>query len=184
MITAGPPGTGPPGSTTPPAVSLQAFDRRHLARTLQWTNDPELARLLGRARPVTEEEHGRWFAGLAERTDTLYFGIETGDGRHVGNVWLADIDRRHEKAEVRIVIGDPAGLGRGFGSRAIDLAASHAFGVLHLHRVYAYVLGFNVRARKAFENAGFALEGVLRQDRRSGDGYTDVLVLGRIAPQS
>jgi RimJ/RimL family protein N-acetyltransferase len=162
------------------AIALRPFERRHLARTLQWTNDPELARLLGRVRPVSDEEHHGWFAGLADRTDTLYFAIETSDDRHVGNVWLADIDRRHDKAEIRIVIGDPTCIGRGLGAHAIDLVANHAFTALRLHRVYAYVLAFNQRARRAFEKAGFTLEGVLREDRRSDGEYVDVFVLARV----
>ena len=165
----------------PALVLLQKFERRHLAQTLQWTNDPELARLLGRAGRVTGDEHERWFSGLEERSDTLFFAIETEGGRHVGNVWLADIDRRHDKAEVRIVIGDRDAMGLGVGSRAIDLMACHAFAALRLHRLYAFVLAFNFRARRAFEKSGFQLEGVLRQDRRSDDAYTDVFVLGRIA---
>jgi RimJ/RimL family protein N-acetyltransferase len=164
----------------PAPVTLQPLAQRHLSRTLQWTNDPEVARLVGRARRVTEDEHERWFSGLEGRTDTLFFAIETAGGRHVGNVWLADIDTRHDKAEVRIVIGDGDCMGRGIGSRAIDLIACHAFGALRLHRVYAYVLAFNSRARRAFEKSGFELEGVLRQDRRSGETYTDVFVLGRV----
>ena len=42
----------------------------------------------------------------------------------------------------------------------------YAFEQLGLHRVYAYVLAFNPPARRAFEKAGFALEGTLRDDRR------------------
>ena len=168
-------------SVEPAQVLLQPFARRHLPRTLQWTNDPQLARLLGRVRPVTPDEHERWFAALEGRADTVFFAVETAGGRHVGNVWLADIDTRHDKAEVRIVIGDDDCAGRGIGSRAIDLVATHAFATLRLHRVYAYVLAFNPRARRAFEKSGFELEGVLRQDRRSGEAYTDVFVLGRIA---
>ena len=162
-------------------IVLQPFERRHLSRTRNWTNDPELARLVGRVRQVSEDEHERWFAELAGRTDTRFFAIETADRGHVGNVWLADINTRDAKAEIRIVIGEPDCVGRGIGARAIDLAACHAFEVLGMHRVYAYVLAFNPRARKAFEKCGFVLEGVLREDRRSGGGYTDVFVLAKVA---
>jgi RimJ/RimL family protein N-acetyltransferase len=169
-------------SSSPTGISLRPFERRHLARTWTWTNDSELVRLLGRARPVTEDEHESWFIGLPERTDTLFFAVETFAGRHVGNVWLADIDARHRKAEVRIVIGEFDAIGHGIGPQAIDLAVNHAFSALGMHRLYAYVLAFNSRAKKAFEKAGFALEGVLRDDRWSVDRYTDVFVLGRLAP--
>jgi RimJ/RimL family protein N-acetyltransferase len=42
-------------------------------------------------------------------------------------------------------------------------------------------MDFNPRARQAFEKAGFALEGTLRDDRWIGDGFSDVFVLGRLA---
>jgi RimJ/RimL family protein N-acetyltransferase len=42
------------------------------------------------------------------------------------------------------------------------------------------VLGINPRALRAFEKAGFAVEGVLKEDRWDGDRYCDVYLLGRL----
>jgi RimJ/RimL family protein N-acetyltransferase len=98
----------------------------------------------------------------------------------VGNVWLWDIDRRHGKAELRVVIGRQEARGKGLGVEAIDQLCRHAFERLGLHRVYAYVLAINPAARRAFERAGFVLEGTLRDDRRAGDGYVDGYLLARV----
>jgi RimJ/RimL family protein N-acetyltransferase len=162
-------------------VSLKPFERRHLEKTRAWANDPELARLLDRARPVSDIEHERWFAALQEKTDCVYFAIETNsESRHVGNVWLWAIDSRHRKAELRIVIGEKDYLGAGTGTEAITLMSDYGLGQLNLHKVYAYVLGINPRARRAFEKAGFTLEGTLREDRWVDNSYTDVYLLGRL----
>jgi RimJ/RimL family protein N-acetyltransferase len=162
-------------------VSLFPFERRHLDVTREWSNNPELMRLLDRGQGVSVAEHERWFTSLAGRTDCIYFAIElNADDRHIGNIWLWQIDHRHRRAELRIVIGDTSQYGRGAGSEAISLLCEHAFTQLKLHRIYAYVLAINPRARRAFENAGFALEGTLRQDRLSGESYTDVYLLGRL----
>jgi RimJ/RimL family protein N-acetyltransferase len=167
--------------TTSTRVQLVALDRRHLPATLTWMNDPALMRLLGRARVVRPEEHQRWFEALSGRRDCQYFAIETTQGtRHLGNVWLWDIDYQHRRAEVRVLIGEPGGSNKGVGTEAIKLVTDHAFGVLNLHRVYAYVLAFNPRARRAFEKAGFQPEGLLRSDRVSGDTFVDVHLLGRL----
>ena len=160
------------------SVVLAPFEKRHLADTLRWTNDPELARLLDRPRRIDEDEHARWFDSLPSRSDTVFFAIEE-DGWHVGNVWLAALDRRHRKAEVRIVLGKTA-VNRGCGTRAIELIADHAFTVMGLNRVYAFVLAFNPRARRAFEKAQFVLEGTLREDRFNGGEFVDTFVLGRL----
>jgi RimJ/RimL family protein N-acetyltransferase len=163
------------------AVTLCPFDRRHVEQVRRWSNDHELARLLDRAHPVGDAEHERWFAGLAGRDDCVYFALEARpEGRHVGMIWLWGIDARHRKAEVRIVIGVNDGMGRGLGSEALRLLAGYARERLNLRRLYAYVLSTNPRARRAFEKAGFALEGTLRQERWVGDRYADVWLLGRL----
>jgi diamine N-acetyltransferase len=161
------------------SVVLRPFERRHLERTRQWANDPELARLLDRARPVAELEHEQWFSQLHTKTDCLYFAIEVGE-QHIGNVWLWGIDWRHRKAELRIVIGDCKCQGRGMGTEAINLMCAYAAARLNLHKIFAYVLSTNPRARRAFEKAGFLLEGTLGEDRWSEDRYIDVYLLGRI----
>lgn len=161
-------------------VGLGPLDRSHFERTRTWANDAELCRLLDRARPVSDVEHEEWFASLRNHTDRVFFAIETQpDRRHIGNVWLWDIDPRHRKAEVRIVIGD-SDAPKGAGTEAINLACEYGFDRLNLHRLYAYVLGINPRARRSFEKAGFELEGTLRQDRWSEDRFVDVFILGRV----
>jgi diamine N-acetyltransferase len=161
-------------------VHLVSLDRQHLDRTRDWANDPHLMMLMGRANHVSMAEHERWFAALPSRDDCSYFAIEIADGQHVGNVWLWAIDRRHRKAELRIVIGDPAARARGVGSDAIDALCRHAFDDLGLHRIYAYVLAMNPAARRAFERAGFRLEGTLQDDRWTGDRFVDAYVLARV----
>jgi diamine N-acetyltransferase len=161
-------------------VTLTALTRRHLDATRAWANDPHLARLLDRAWPVSEMEHEEWFAGLRQHTDRVYFAIEEGQGTHIGNIWLWDIDARHRKAELRIVIGESTAAGRGLGSDCIDLMCRYAFDRLNLRRIVAFVLSTNPRARRAFEKAGFELEGTLKQDRWTGDVYSDVYLLGRL----
>jgi RimJ/RimL family protein N-acetyltransferase len=167
-------------AAAPADVTLVPLDQTHLALTRAWANDGELARLMDRATPVSEDEHRAWFASLNSREDCRYFAVVE-RAIHVGTVWLWAIDARHRKAEIRIVIGDAAARGRGVGTRAIDLVSRYAFEQLGLHRVYAYVLALNPRARRAFEKAGFSVEGTLRDDRSVGDGYVDSHLLSRLA---
>jgi RimJ/RimL family protein N-acetyltransferase len=155
--------------------------RAHLTRTRAWANDPELMRLMDRVQPVSEAEHAAWFDAIGRRDDCAYFAIEIADGgAHVGNVWLWAIDPRHRKGELRVVIGDAAARGQGIGAEAIDLLCRHAFERLGLHRVYAYTLTINPAARRAFERAGFTLEGTLTDDRRTGDSFTDAYLFARV----
>ena len=162
-------------------LRLVTLDRPHLARTREWANDPELMRLMDRKQPVTPVEHEAWFASLGRRSDCAYFAIETLDGgAHIGNVWLWDIDRRNRKAELRVVVGDMGARGRGLGSEAIDRLCRYGFDQVGLHRIYAYVLGINPAGRRAFERAGFTIEGTLRDDRWAVDRFIDSYLLARV----
>lgn len=163
-----------------PAVTLRPLDERHAEQTREWANDLALGRLLDRARPVSDTEHARWLTSL-HGDDRVFFAVESGpDARHIGNVWLWGIDPRHRKAEVRVLIGAADYQGRGQGSESIGLIADYARDRLNLRRLYAMVLSINPRGRRAFEKAGFQLEGILRQDRWVGDDYADVWLLGKL----
>jgi RimJ/RimL family protein N-acetyltransferase len=164
-------------------IQLKPFDQRHLPKTLEWANNPEFTRLMDRAFPISDQEHEVWFSKLHEwKQSIIYFAIETSEGdHHIGNVWLWNIDWLHRKAEVSIVIGDADLRGKGAGTEAITCVASYAFERLNLHKIYAHVLAINPRARRAFEKAGFILEGTLLEDRWSGTNYVDVYLLARLA---
>ena len=166
---------------TEETISLRPLELRHLDKTREWANDPELMRLLNRAQPISNSEHQQWFASLKKRKDCVYFAIETkAHSIHVGNIWLWNIDLRHRHAELRIVIGNHSDTGKGLGTEAITQLCKYCFEQMNLHRIYAYVLAINPRARRAFEKAGFVLEGTLRDDRWTGDGYTDAYLLGKL----
>jgi RimJ/RimL family protein N-acetyltransferase len=163
-------------------IRLVPLADKHLDTTFRWVNDPAMMRLLGRDARVESAEHQRWFERLKDRRDCRYFSVETvEDGRHVGNIWLWNINAVDGKAEVRILFGDETSRGRGYGSEAIRLLADLAFDTMSLRRLYAYVFSINPRAKRAFEKAGFGHEGLLRQDRRIGEEYVDVYLLGQLA---
>lgn len=162
-------------------AKLCRLERRHLDKSRSWFNDPQLARLLGRARKISDAEHKEWFAGLHQREDCVYFAIEIGnEGRYVGNVWLWGIDTFHRKAELRILIGEGDCLEKGIGTEAIQLLCQYGFKKMKLHKIYAYVHASNLRARRAFEKAGFEVEGTLKEDRRIEGQFTDVYLLGKL----
>jgi RimJ/RimL family protein N-acetyltransferase len=162
-------------------VKLVPLGLAHKDRTRVWANDAELMRMMDRAQLVSEAEHDSWFEALARRDDCAYFAVElSGSGMHVGNVWLWNIDSRHRKAELRVVIGEAAARGKGAGTEAIDLLCQHGFTRMNLHRVYAYVLSSNAVAKRAFEGAGFAQEGILRDDRWAQGRFIDAYLFARV----
>ncbi len=109
--------------------------------------------------------------------DLVVFGVES-EGRLVGYVQLALIDRTERRAAVASVIGDRSAWGRGVGSTALRILAGYAFAALNLERVYAEVYGFNLRSQRLMERVGFQREGVLRQHELHNGVRQDVHVFG------
>jgi RimJ/RimL family protein N-acetyltransferase len=69
------------------------------------------------------------------------------------------VDWRNRDAWLGIGIGNREDWGKGYGSDAMRLAVRYAFTELGLHRVSLTVLGSNPRAQRAYEKAGFVVEG-------------------------
>lgn len=145
-------------------VTLKPFAEHYLERSRQWVNDAEIAGLLDRVLPVTVEEQALFYRrAIVENRSAVWFAVFQRE-EHIGNCWLWDIKTRHRNAELRIVIGERSAWGTGAGTEAIALLTDYAHQSLGLHKVYAYVMQRNPRARAAFQKSGYALEADLRDE--------------------
>jgi diamine N-acetyltransferase len=160
-------------------VTLRSFERDDAERYRQWINDPEIGAFIDRGRPVTPDEHARWYDALVSADTNRVFALEDAEGAFVGVVWLYGIHWRHRRAEVRIVIGERKAWGTGLGTEALRRVSEVAFD-LGLEKLWADVLVTNPRAVASFEKAGFVREGLLRGDRAAANGRVDVVRLGRL----
>jgi RimJ/RimL family protein N-acetyltransferase len=133
---------------------------------------------LGLRTKPTLEKTLAFIAASATDEATCARAILLGE-RHVGNVVLDSIDRHIGKARLHIYVGEPDARGHGVGRRAVALALALAFDELGLHKVWLTVHARNVAAVRAYEAAGFQLEGthrgefVLRQGGGEGGGGQD-----------
>jgi RimJ/RimL family protein N-acetyltransferase len=94
------------------------------------------------------------------------------DERPIGEVMLADLDRRNGSAQLGIFIGEAGDWGKGHGTDAVNAIVDFGFGELRLERVWLNVGTENPRARRAYEKAGFVHEGTVRHDRYEHGRHT------------
>ena len=154
-------------------VGLFPFDEKDSLEYLEWVNREEFASLLGRCLPVTEQEHGAWYQSLIKSSSSVVFAVKTVESeQYLGNVWLHNIHWINRNAELRIFLGGSQG--RGYGTRASKLLVDFAFNKLGLHKVYLYVSAANPRACRAFEKAGFSVEGELVDEFFLDGRFVDV----------
>ncbi|MPV36441.1 GNAT family N-acetyltransferase [Georgenia subflava] len=171
-------------------VTLRPFRDEDVPVMAEVLADPEVLRLTGSVHSTAEADAGapddpdvlrRWYTTRNDQDDRLdLVVVDNAAQRCVGEVVLNEWDRESASCNFRILIG-PAGRDRGLGTEATRLTLRHAFGALGLHRVSLTVFAFNPRARRAYEKAGFVVEGVAREAFRSDDRWIDDIHMAALA---
>jgi UDP-4-amino-4,6-dideoxy-N-acetyl-beta-L-altrosamine N-acetyltransferase len=147
---------------------------------IRWRNDENVKRNLYSQSDLTEAQHLNWFHNQITTGRCSQFIIEENclGGRPLGTVFIKNIDKKNQKGEFGIFIGEAWGRGKGYASLATALILDYAFKELKLNRVYLTVFCDNLPAIKAYERVGFVREGLLRQDYLRSDGFVDVVYMG------
>jgi RimJ/RimL family protein N-acetyltransferase len=164
---------------------LRELDDSHAGEPyLGWLRDTEVTRYLeARFTSYDRERLAAYIRAENERANAVLFGIfRKPQGRLIGTIKLSQIRPEHRHCVVGLMIGDKSAWGRGYGTEAILMACGYAFETLRLHKVGAGCYSNNSASVRAFEKAGFRLEGRLPEDRMSEQGWIDKLWLGLINP--
>lgn len=171
----------------PPELSGSLVVLRHhrpqnLATVIRWYRDAELARLTRyQTRPMSVEEIERFFSARLLAGDGIAYAIhEATTDRLIGLTTFSALDADNGSVLFHITIGEHDAWGRGYGTEATELMLRHAFERLGLHRVGLSVFEFNDRALRAYEKAGFVVEGRLREAIARDGRWWDELQMGAL----
>jgi RimJ/RimL family protein N-acetyltransferase len=150
---------------------------------VSWLKDPEINRYLELRRNQHSIESTRdSIRALNSSSDALLLGIVVKtDHRHIGNIKLGSVDTYHRRADIGLLLGDRGEWGKGYATEAIAAVAAYGFEVLQLEKIWAGCYSENTGSVKAFQKAGFALEGRLAEHCQSDTGRQDQLLLGLTA---
>jgi len=148
---------------------------------LRWMNDPEVTRYLeSRFVRHTAEGLRDYIAEKQDDPDTLFLAIVLRQGdRHIGNIKLGPIDWHHCRGEVGIILGEKDCWGKGYATEAIQLLADYAFGELKLHKLTAGCYSVHPGSARAFQKAGFVVEGLRPSHCLCDDRYVHLILLGK-----
>ena len=130
-------------------------------------------------RPLTRD---RFDARLARTADNdgpeaaMSFVIDV-DGAAVGSASLFDFDLFARHAEMGISLVRDA-RGRGIGTAAIVQLVKFGFARHNLRRIHLQSIGSNTAAIRAYEKAGFFIEGRQRQHAWVRGAYEDIVRMG------
>lgn len=172
----------PPAPRDAP-VELFLLAPRHVGDAyVSWLNAPEVNRFLeSRFGEHSLESTRAYVATMLDSPQYLFLGIRLrASGRHVGNIKLGPVDRQHATADVGILVGDQAAWGKGVATSAIVQACAIARDCLQLRKLTAGCYASNVGSSRAFEKAGFTIEGTRPQQFLLDGRPEDGVLMGRL----
>ena len=164
-------------------IYLRALESSDLDRMHKWHNDRSLYEMLGGPfHFVSKQAVEAWLdskTSFSASADEINLAMcVTGSDKHVGNIYLRQINWISRHAELKILIGDPEERSKGYGKAAIRQLLTYAFNDLGLKRIYLNVLTDNPAAINAYEKIGYRVEGTLRNQVFKQGSWKDVIVMG------
>lgn len=142
---------------------------------IEWRNKDDVRKNFIYQELFTREGHESWIKNMIQTGRAVQMIIcELSGGKPLGSVYIRDIDRKHNKAEYGIFIGEDSARGRGVGTAAAKLMLQYCFDEEKLHRVYLRAFASNLQAIRSYEKAGFVREGLLKDDVYIGGQYCDI----------
>ena len=166
-------------------VSLRHHRYEDLPDVRRWYQDPELGRLTRFSlRPMSDEEIDRFFHSRLMSPEQVGYAITVREtGQLIGSTTFSNMDPENSSAMYHISIGEPDAWGNGYGTEATELMLWLAFERIGLHRVALSVFSFNDRAIRAYQKAGFTLEGRHRESIVRDGRRWDELTMGILASE-
>jgi RimJ/RimL family protein N-acetyltransferase len=160
-------------------VLLIELAQEHAMTTLEWVKEPSVAWNIGLRGEPSYERTTEWIKNASASDDIFPFAIIVG-GTHVGNVILDKVDRFLSSARLSIYIGYSDNRGSGIGRTATHKICRFGFEKLLLNKIWLTVHSKNFRGINAYTQAGFRLEGILREEFKLGDEFVNVLYMGML----
>jgi RimJ/RimL family protein N-acetyltransferase len=162
------------------SVTLRRATAEDVPFLVSVVRDEHVAPYLAAVRAATEEDVAAEVARSEAEPDAFGVLVIEADGERAGTVTWERVNRRSRIAAVSGFALDPAFRGRGIADEAARMLQRHLIRELGFHRIQMEVYGFNERALRHAERAGWIREGVRRKAYWRNDEWVDGVHFGLV----
>lgn len=147
---------------------------------LKWLKDKEVMRFMEtRAAGYTLKDLRKYVKKMTTSGNSAIFAIIAKDaGIHIGNIKLGGINFFHRYANLGIMIGDKKYWSKGYAVEACRSLLRYAFRELNLNKITLGVYAAHLAAIRAYQKAGFKIEGRFKKMLNLEGKYVDKIVMG------
>jgi RimJ/RimL family protein N-acetyltransferase len=154
---------------------------------MSWVNDREVMQYFAaRQKDITRDEELKYIEQLVASRNDRAFSIFDDDDQYVGQCSINQIHWPSLNGRLFIVIRKEQ-QGKGHGPMAICHLLDLAFGDpgchlgnMGLHKIWLIVRAENLAAQAMYLKAGFAFEGLLKDEYMVGERFHDMVRMGVI----
>ncbi len=162
-------------------LDFKPLSREYLDLYVKWLNDLEVNKFLG---PIigsvfTREKGEEWYEEMKDQGDRRIFTLhlKERDEGPIGYCGLYDIDHRHERASIQVIIGEKEYQDRGLGTEASRLLVDYGFSTLGLESINLSLMEANEGAKQVPKKLGFREAGRVRDFWQIGGNFHDKLIM-------
>ena len=162
-------------------IKLANFSEEDFPQLIEWISSPELCFQwsgLSFTYPLTNEQLAQYIehANELNAKKFVFKAIDRATEEVVGHISIA-IDA-NDCARIGKVFITPNTRGKGYGKQLMNGILAFIFDELQLHKASLGVFDFNETAYNCYINVGFVHEGMLREGRKLGDQYFNLIEMG------
>ena len=163
------------------SVALRSATSADVPYLVELLGSEDVAPFLAAVRAFTEEAVAEEVARSKREPDAFGVLVFEVDAEAAGTATWERVNRRSRIASVGGLAIDPGLRGTGVGVAAARALQQHLLGDLGFHRIQMEVYGFNERALRHADRAGWIREGVRRKAYWRNDEWVDGVLFGLVA---
>jgi len=162
-------------------IKLRALEIEDMEKLNQWSNDPDLWKLLGGWHfPYSKRSTQNWLNLIDDNNSHNYvFGIEDEKNNLLGTANLVDIDWKNRNAFHGMMIGDKSNRGKVFAFDVVMAIMRYAFDELGLERLDGDMIETNHLSINFYtKRCGWKIEGKKINSFYRQGKYFDKVIVG------
>jgi RimJ/RimL family protein N-acetyltransferase len=160
-------------------VSLMHLSQQYV----EWLNDTEVNKYLESGGGYTLEMLEAFLTEI-EKKDIFFWAIHLkSTGKHIGNIKIDPINKKHNTAEYGIMMGERAEWGKGYAKEATLHIIKFCFEELNIRKITLGVISENNNALNLYKKIGFETEGLYKKHLNYHGKYYDAIRMAIFNPQ-
>lgn len=153
-------------------ITLELFEESDFNRLISWVNSEKLMYIFSAERFTFPLNHQQLTAYINTKDRIVYKIIDKKTFEVIGHADFSKINYKSKNARIcSVLIGDIKNRNKGYGTLIINELINIGFNKLKLHRIDLAVFDFNKQAIQCYENCGFKIEGLFRENLKFEDEY-------------